>query len=189
MKSGYIALVLAFGVILLALTYSPAAWARSGQYQGGCGGTVPCRTKVPTPVQIPTKEKGKNTPTPVSSTLPVGITPVVVGSPTAVPILLTDAATITPEPSKALVPTVSIALPAMVVVSATVSSPLPTATRVAPTQSARLSPSDTPVPLPTLTPTRQTAESNGNWLLWVIGLVLIAGGAALVFMRSGGRAG
>ena len=176
---------------MLALTYSPAAWAVSGQYQGECtgGGTVPCRTKVPTPLQIPTEGKGGNTPTPVPPTLPAGTTPVVVGSATAVPILLTHAVTITPGPSKTLTPTVSIALPAMLVMTATVSSPLSTATRVAPTQTAGLVPSDTPVPLSTLPPTRETAASNGNWLLWVGGLVLIAGGAALVFMRSGGRAG
>jgi hypothetical protein len=185
MKSSHIALVFAIGVILLALTYSPAAWAVPGQYQGGCGGTVPCRTKVPTSKG----EKDRNTPTPVPPTRPVGITPVVVRSATAIPILLTHAVTITPGLSKTLTPTVSIALPAMVAVTVTVSSPLPTATRVAPTQTARLSPSDTPVPLSTLPPTREAAASNGNWLLWVAGLVLIAGGAALVFMRSSGRAG
>ena len=185
MKSRYIALVIAIGVILLALTYSPAAWAVSGQYQGRCGGTVPCRTEVPTPEE----EKDRGTSMPVLPTRPVGIAPTVVGSATAVPILLTHAVTITPGPSKTLTPTLSIALPAMIVVTATVSSPLPTATRAAPTQTDALFSSDTPVPLSTLPPTREATASNGNRVLWVAGLVLIAGGAALVFVRSNGRTG
>ena len=183
MKSRHIAIVLAVGVVLLALTYSPSAWAGSGQYQSGCGGTVPCRTKVPTPVQVPTEVRVGNTPTPVPPTLPVGITPVVVVSATAVPILLTDAAMITPALSaEKATPTVSTALPS--VAEAATRPPL-----LASTQAFALLASDTPVPLSTLPPTRETAASNGNWLLWVAGLILIAGGAALVFVRSSGQTG
>ena len=60
MRPRYIAVVWVIGIILLGLASSPSAWAATGQYQGGCGGTVPCRT----PTSIPKEEKDKDTPTP-----------------------------------------------------------------------------------------------------------------------------
>jgi hypothetical protein len=70
MKPRYIAVVLVIGVVLLGLASSPSAWAATGQHQGGCGGTVPCRT--PTPIHK--GEKDKDTPTP-APTFDVMLTP------------------------------------------------------------------------------------------------------------------
>jgi hypothetical protein len=57
-KAFHLTVFLAVGIVLLGLASSPSAWAGSGQYQGGCGGTVPCRT----PTSIPKEEKDKDTP-------------------------------------------------------------------------------------------------------------------------------
>ena len=183
MKSRYLIVLLAAGSALLVLAASPSAWAGSGQYQGECGGTVPCQTKVPPREKNPTEEKDKNTPTPAPPTRLVDITPIVVSSATVVLGMPTRTGVIAPASSTLTVtPTVGIMLtmePATVL-------PLFTLTLAvaAPTQTATLLPSDTPVPLSTLSSTHETVASNGSWLLWVIGPVLIVGGAALVLTRS-----
>jgi uncharacterized membrane protein len=68
--------------------------------------------------------------------------------------------------------------------STTATSNPPTQTTIAPAAS------NTPVPVPTSEPARAPATATttstrmgNNWLLWVIGLILIVGGAILAFAR------
>ena len=189
-------IVLAIGAILMGLASTTFVWAAPGT--SPAGQTVPTRTPVAPPKK---EEKDKPTPTPtlviptltpLKATATPAVTVVKPVSPQTLPTssLATVppgwmAGTITRVPSTSTVtPTVAITLPMETATG--LPSLTPTLAGAAPAQIATRVASDTAVPLPTSSPTRETSAPNGVRLLWLIGLVPIAGGAAWVLMRFRG---
>jgi hypothetical protein len=176
MKSDRVLIILAFGIILARLLSVNAVWATPEQ--SGNRQTVPTFTpKGSTPVPPPEKEK--DTPTPVPPTATV--------TPTRLPATLRPTGILTASSSLTLTAT---PVPATATATAT-ELPRATDTVVPPTQTvAPPSASNTPAvaaALPTVvaTATVSTTTTGSNWLLWGIGLILIVGGAVLVFVRPG----
>ena len=180
--------VFAIGAILFGLAYGTTARASPGPAPGR-GGTVPTRTR---PAPAPTEEgKDKSTVTLAPPTQPVGITPVIVGTVTLAPMSLTETPAVARVlPANSMTPTAT-SVPSVVVTPTVPPPPVPTQIVAESTQPMALSVSNTSAPAPTWSPTSAPATNapNHNWLLPVIGLVLIAGGAALVLMRSQGQRG
>ena len=132
------------------------------------------REEEPTVTSVPLPQPVRITPVIVSTAALGPVTPTLASA--VIPSLLTDTVT----------PTVSIA-PSVVVITPTVPLPSPVPARVvAPAQPAAPPVSDTPVPATALSAASvlESTAPNYNWLLWVIGLVLIVGGVVLVLMRS-----
>jgi len=168
-----VVIILTLGIIVVALASIDAVWATPEQSPDRQ--TVPTKTpKESTPVSPP---KEKDTPTPVP--------PTITATPTRVS--GTPLASVTPGP--VLTQTLSATMTATVT-----ESPQATDTAVPPTQTvAPLPATSTPVtaatslPAPTIAVSApaSAAPAGSNWLLWGIGLVLIVGGAVLVFVRPG----
>jgi len=178
MKSDRVSIVLAFGIILAVLLSVNAVWATPEQ--SADRQTVP--TKTPTESMPVSPPKEKDTPTPVP--------PTITATPTLVPRTPLASRTLTLTSTQTLTGTLASAT----VIATPTESPEATDTAVPPTQTVAPPPaSSTPVatesslPVPTVAATAATlkAPAGNNWLLWGIGLILIVGGAVLVFVRPG----